>query len=42
MQLQPVPKRCPKCQGTMKVEPQRLACIHCGKSIYVPAGDDEG
>lgn len=42
MQLQPIPKRCPKCQGPMKVEPQRLACITCGKSIYPPVTDDEG
>ena len=42
VQLQPLPKHCPKCNGLMKPEPMRLACIVCGKSIYPPAPPDEG
>jgi hypothetical protein len=41
-QLAPLPKHCPKCHGMMKVEPQRVACIVCGKSIYPPPSPDEG
>jgi predicted Zn-ribbon and HTH transcriptional regulator len=32
-----VPPRCPRCKGMWKAEPQRLACIACGHSIYPPA-----
>lgn len=32
----PLPTHCAHCNGLMKVEPQRLACIVCGRSIYPP------
>lgn len=38
IELQPLPKYCPHCHGMMKVEPVRVACIICGRSIYPPAG----
>lgn len=41
VELKPVPKRCGKCGGMMKVEPQRLACCICGRSIYPPVADGD-
>lgn len=31
-----IPKCCPRCKGRWKVEPQRLACMICGHSVYPP------
>lgn len=41
VELKPPPKHCTKCGGMMKVEPQRLACCICGKSIYPPVADGD-
>lgn len=41
VELQPVPDHCPRCRGKMKVEPERVACVHCGHSIYAPVEDRE-
>lgn len=41
IELLPVPKKCQKCGGLMRVEPQRLACIICGFSIYPPKADGD-
>lgn len=41
LELQPIPRRCPRCRGAMKVEPERIACIACGHSIYAPVEDDD-
>lgn len=38
--LQPLPSHCPRCRGTMKVEPERVACVQCGHSIYPPSETD--
>jgi hypothetical protein len=34
--LKPVPTQCPKCLGILRAEPERLACVICGHSIYPP------
>ncbi len=31
-----LPRTCPRCSGMLKVEPNRLACMVCGRSIYPP------
>jgi len=33
---QPLPKCCPRCNGSLRIEPERIACIPCGHSIYAP------
>lgn len=37
----PMPKNCGHCGGLMKAEPQRLACVICGRSIYPPLADGD-
>lgn len=41
VELQPIPDRCPRCRGSMKVEPERIACVQCGHSIYAPVEERE-
>lgn len=34
--LVPLPRICPRCHGRMHIEPERVACLTCGHSIYPP------
>jgi len=32
----PLPTICSKCSGHMHVEPERVVCLSCGRSVYPP------
>lgn len=38
--LKPPPKYCVRCNGLMRVEPERIVCINCGESLYPPPDTD--
>ena len=38
--LKPMPTCCTRCSGPLRAEPERLACISCGHSIYPPVERD--
>jgi len=38
----PMPTCCPRCKGPMVPEPERVACLKCGHSVYPPGDWDVG